>query len=848
MFASCFSELISQATATFISCEPRLEHLFRRSFPDATILPGYSLEQLKGYVKSYDIDLCCPMGDIPVYTRQQLSDFKDPVPYLKPEPALVTKWRQRYAEIGSGIKIGVSWEGGKNAIQKRNRSIPLAQWIGLFDSAGVEFVNVQYGDCAEQLNALEVETGVEIYDWPDTNGLKETDDFAAKLAALDLVISIDNSTVHLAASMGIETWVMLPMVPDWRWLLDREDSPWYGSIKLFRQSLANDWDPVLQQVVEQLRGKTKAIPLNQSRPTALFINDTSNWYHWGCTATSSVIRRRLKQIGYELDAIPIKQIVNMQPHIEQFGDFESESFFEKFKQANHSLLDALSVHDLIIINGEGSIHGISTTSLNLLYIAHIAKQWFGKNVQIINHSCYPLELMEWQNSVEFNLYRQVYQQLDYVAIREPISHRLMDEGGISNSLSFDCMPLYIEQYEDQIEKKERSGVVLSGSVCWLKDSLDAIAKLVKYLQGKSIDVTVLIGARENMASDDVGFVNDLYAQLDGNIIVRVASTLQEWLETLANTKLLISGRFHHTIAAAMLDTPFVLLNSNTPKLDGVLELIGGPTPISFSDPELFDKLSLAIDEKLQGDVDAPLSKQKKQQLLDLAEVNFEAAERYFQELSQADYVDNEAGVNESVATELPQRSLENTEHGLLLFDHDESLITQSLLRYGEYAIDIRTLFAQMLEKGSAIVEFGSGIGVITVELARHVGEQGKVWAENREPNEFLLLCANLALNEIGNVEFFDSVSDVDLPECCDVVLLNGTPWTPELENIVRNRFASSRPFIMALGAIEGMEKLRQFPNYTFVEYEVDVARPDNFKDVAVASDNPPLLCLVGVPT
>ena len=853
MFASCFAELITLAEKTCIACEPRLEHLFRRSFPDATILSGCGFEQLKGYVKTYDIDVCCPMGDIPVYTRQKLSDFKQTAPYLRPEAALTTKWRQRYTEIGSGLKIGISWEGGKKSIQKRTRSIPLNQWIGLFDCADVQFVNAQYGDTAEQLKALEMETGVEIYDWPDTNGLTEMDDFAAKVAALDLVISIDNSTVHLAAAIGIETWVMLPTVPDWRWFLEREDSPWYASIKLFRQSDPGDWSPVLQQVVEQLQGKVRAAPLYQSKPRALFVNDTSNWYHWGCTATSAVIRRQLKEIGYEVTAISIKQIVNMQPRFEQLDDFQSDSFFEEFKQANSALFDALSDHDLIMINGEGSLHGLSATSLNLLYIAHIAKRWFGRNVQIINHSCYPLELTEWQNSVEFNLYKQVYQQLDYVAIREPISHRLMDVGGISNSLSFDCMPLYIEHYRDQIEKVDRAGVVLAGSVSWLQDSLAAITKLVKYLQSKSIEVTVLIGARDNIASDDVGFVNQLYAELSGNITVRVASTLQEWLQTLANTKLLVSGRFHHTIAAAMLDTAFVLLNSNTPKLEGIIELIGGDAPISYDDPDLFDKLCVAVDEKLQDELattSAPLTEEQKLQLIDLAKVNFEAAEHYFRELTLISSSDTEEKIDEPVADPEGrlQRSLENTEHGLLLFDHDENVITQSLLEFGEYAVDLRKLFSQMLEKGSDIVEFGSGIGAVTVELARHTGEQGRVWAENGEPQEFLLLCANLALNEIGNVEFFDSVSDVDLPERCDMVLLNDIPWTTELENIVRNRFSSSRPFIMSLGATEGTDKLRQSAGYTFVEYSVDIARPDNFKGEAVELDRPQLQCLVGIPS
>ncbi|MDF1642790.1 MAG: polysaccharide pyruvyl transferase family protein [Pseudomonadales bacterium] len=853
MFASCFAELIAQAESTFIACEPRLAPLFERSFPKATILAGYNLDLLKDYIRSHRIDLCCPMGDIPIYTRKQLSDFKHSCAYLTPESASVTKWRQRYAELGKGLKIGISWLGGKSPVQQRTRSIPLSHWIGLFDCTNVQFVNIQYGDHAQSLRDLKMETGVEIHDWPDINGLTEMDEFAAKVAALDLVISIDNSTVHLAASLGVETWVMLPMIPDWRWLLDRDDSPWYSSVRLFRQSIAGEWDKALQQVIAKLKEKTKAIPSYQPQPAALFVNDTSNWYHWGCTVTSSVIRRRLKEIGYEIDAIPIEKIVNMQPCLEKLEDLNSDLFFEKFSQANHELVDALMQHDLIIINGEGSLHGTSPTSVSLLYIAYVAKLRFGKNVQIVNHSCYPLGSSEWQDTVEFNLYKQVYDAIDYVAVREPVSQRLLTEGGIHSSQSFDCMPLYIERYANQIEKTDRAGVVLAGSVSWLQSSLDPISELVNYLKSQDHEVVVLIGARNNMASDDVAFVNELYEKMNANITVRVASSLREWLQILASTKLLVSGRFHHTLAAALLDTPFVLLNSNTPKLQGILELMGGDAPIAYDAPDLLKSLRVAVDKKLQGGLAAPITASQKQQLMELANVNFEAAEHYFQKLIKMDDSESLQDIDELSSAPAPvqtspDRKLETTEHGLLLFDDDEKVVVQSLLKYGEYAIGMRELFSQLLRDGSEVVEFGSGIGVTTVEICRHVGESGSVWAENREQQEFLLLCANLALNEINNVQFFDSVSDIDLPPRCDMVVLNDTPWTPELETIVTNKLSSDRPFIMAIGDIEGIDELRKYPDYMFVEYWIDLARPDNFKGVPVEPDESQILCMVGVPS
>ena len=184
----------------------------------------------------------------------------------------------------------------------------------------------------------------------------------------------------------------------------------------------------------------------------------------------------------------------------------------------------------------------------------------------------------------------------------------------------------------------------------------------------------------------------------------------------------------------------------------------------------------------------------------------------------------------------------------MLFDNNASIVSQALQQYGEFTVGVRELFSQLLSNGTEVVEFGSGIGVMSVEIAKHVGSNGRVWAENREPQEFLLLCANLALNEVKNVEFFDSISDIDLPDRCDMVVINDTPWTTELENIVTNKLSRDRPFIMTIGEIDGIEALRNFPNYLFVEYWVEVARPDNFKGTQIDEPLAPILCLVGAPS
>ena len=118
---------------------------------------------------------------------------------------------------------------------------------------GVKFVNLQYGDASREIAEFHARTGIEIHDWEEGDPLVDFDGFAAKISALDLVISVGNATVHLAGAVGTSAWTLLPMVPSWRWLLSGTSSPWYTSVRLFRQPRHGLWQPVLDRVVEQLR-------------------------------------------------------------------------------------------------------------------------------------------------------------------------------------------------------------------------------------------------------------------------------------------------------------------------------------------------------------------------------------------------------------------------------------------------------------------------------------------------------------------------------------------------------------------------------------------------------------------
>ncbi len=257
LFASCFGDVIAQAGKTILVCEPRLQKLFARSFPQATV---YSWTRRKDWAPmplAEQIDCQIPAGSLPLYFRNQADDFPRRERFLSVDPALVEHWRQRLAQLGAGLKVGISWRAGGKANEGRKRTIELIDWREILSTPDVTFVNLQYGDTADDLAEVERQLGVRILDWEQGDPLVDMDSYAAKISALDLVISVGNAAVHLAGAVGTPAWTLLPRVPSWRWMVAGEDSPWYSSVKLFRQPRRRQWEPVLEQIAANLRNVAK---------------------------------------------------------------------------------------------------------------------------------------------------------------------------------------------------------------------------------------------------------------------------------------------------------------------------------------------------------------------------------------------------------------------------------------------------------------------------------------------------------------------------------------------------------------------------------------------------------------
>jgi len=194
-------------------------------------------------------DAHCPLLSLPGIFSTTLDSIPRDMPYLRADPARAAAWSARFGP-DRRLKIGLAWAGNPRHKNDRNRSIPPAAFAPLSAIPGTVFVSLQKSVSASQ--PPRPPAGMEMID--HTTELRDFADTAALIANLDLVISVDTAIVHLAGAMAKPVWTLLPQVADWRWLMDRSDSPWYPTMRLFRQPGAGDWAAVMQRVAAELAG------------------------------------------------------------------------------------------------------------------------------------------------------------------------------------------------------------------------------------------------------------------------------------------------------------------------------------------------------------------------------------------------------------------------------------------------------------------------------------------------------------------------------------------------------------------------------------------------------------------
>ena len=222
-------------------------------------LPGVDIlvERLPNTKTSLEFDLTIPLLSLGAALGTTLETIPANIPYLKADPDRAAHWHARFRKDGirdDRLKVGVVWAGNLENIPLRHRSFELRQLAPYLKLPGVQLIGLQKGaETAPQADRLPEDLafpnyGEEFGDFVDT---------AAAIENLDLVVTIDTAVAHLAGAMGKPTWVMLAYPPDWRWLLGREDSPWYPGMRLFRQAKMGEWWPLFERVADALRARVR---------------------------------------------------------------------------------------------------------------------------------------------------------------------------------------------------------------------------------------------------------------------------------------------------------------------------------------------------------------------------------------------------------------------------------------------------------------------------------------------------------------------------------------------------------------------------------------------------------------
>lgn len=240
LFAGLIPEIAARARLCVVETEERLVPLFARSFENVQVVARR--DEPHPATRDPSIDYQVPMADLGQRCRPNLDGFAPLGRYLKADPGKAGELRDKYNRLGNGPIIGISWHS------RVPKLLPLADWGPILENCGATFISLQYGDHRDELSAFAERHGVMVHGDPEIDPLADMDGFAAQVEAMDLVVTIDNSTLAIAAALGGPVFGLVPLVSDWRYSCGPAGCPWHDNLTLFRQHRSGIWDDAIREV------------------------------------------------------------------------------------------------------------------------------------------------------------------------------------------------------------------------------------------------------------------------------------------------------------------------------------------------------------------------------------------------------------------------------------------------------------------------------------------------------------------------------------------------------------------------------------------------------------------------
>jgi len=250
MFAGCLPDLIEEAGRVVVECNPRLAPLFQRSFPRASVHGAPRSWEHPWLDAAGAIDLQVAAGSLPRRYRRTIARFPAHAGYLRADPNRVAHYRARLAACGTGRKVGIAWRGGLMRTRQAVRSVSPEDLAPLLARPDLCFVSLQYGPVDADLARIGAIRGEPIAHWPEAAA--DPDETAALMSALDVVVTVCSSVVHLAGALGVRVLALVPRSPEWRYLVAGERMPWYPSVALLRQGRVGEWGATVQDALARI--------------------------------------------------------------------------------------------------------------------------------------------------------------------------------------------------------------------------------------------------------------------------------------------------------------------------------------------------------------------------------------------------------------------------------------------------------------------------------------------------------------------------------------------------------------------------------------------------------------------
>jgi hypothetical protein len=247
MFGTLLNDFKGHCTELIVEADERLLPLYQRAMPE-----GITFVARHAVVPEQAYDSHISMASLCQYLRNEEAQFVQArKAYLRPDPQRSQRIRSELALEPGRMICGISWHSQNTEIGAA-KSIQLTELIRHLDLPDYQWVNLQYGDMSEEIAQVKTDLNVDIVQCASVDNRQDLDGLASLIDACDVIVSISNTTVHLAGALGKKVHVMLPFAADWRWLHNRIDSIWYPHVQLHRQPTPGDWDSVFAQVRDAL--------------------------------------------------------------------------------------------------------------------------------------------------------------------------------------------------------------------------------------------------------------------------------------------------------------------------------------------------------------------------------------------------------------------------------------------------------------------------------------------------------------------------------------------------------------------------------------------------------------------